>query len=82
MHTSDPAVIEFTKQLQNWHASRVATLQAIVDHPDANIKLADIEIKAGSDIAKGMRVGLQIALSQLGELPFSVTPCTDEVEED
>jgi hypothetical protein len=53
MQTFDPAVIEFTKQLQGWHASRVATLQAIVDHPEANIKLADIEIKAGSDIAKG-----------------------------
>ncbi|MTD33974.1 hypothetical protein [Paludibacterium denitrificans] len=82
MQTFDPEVIEFTKQLQSWHASRVANLQVIVDHPEADIKLADIEIKAGSDIAKGMRVGLQIALSQLGELPFSVTPCTDEEEDE
>jgi len=80
MQTFDPEVIEFTEQLRSWHASRVANLQLLLDNPDADIKMADIEIEAGSDIAKGIRVGLQIALSQFGRLPFSVTPCTEEEE--
>ena len=82
MQTFDPAVIEFTEQLLSWHASSVANLRLILDNPNADIKMANIEIESGSDIAKGMRVGLQIALSQLGELPFSVTPCTDEEEDE
>ena len=80
MQTFDPAVIEFTKQLQNWHASRVANLQLILDHPEASLKLGDAEIKGDSDIAKGIRAGVLIAMDQLGKLPFSVTPCTDEEE--
>lgn len=82
MKTFDPEVIEFTERLRRWHASRVANLQVILDNPDADIKLVDIEIKGNSDVAKGIRTGVHIALHQLGKLPFSVTPSTEEDEDE
>lgn len=82
MQTFDPAVIEFTEQLQRWHASRVANLQLILDHPESTLKMGNVEINGDSDIAKGIRAGIRIALDQLGKLPFSVTPCTAEEEDE
>ncbi|MCP1290713.1 hypothetical protein NK214_10985 [Chromobacterium sp. S0633] len=79
MKTFDPDVIEFTNQLRDWHESRVQNLQLIVENPTADLMLGTSEIKADSDLAKGIRIGIQLALAQLGKLPFSVTPCTVDV---
>lgn len=83
MKTFDPDVIEFTNQLRDWHESRVQNLLLIVEKPTADLMLGTSEIKADSELAKGIRIGIQLALAQLGKLPFSVTPCTaDEVDEE
>lgn len=82
MKTSNPEFIEFTNQLSNWHESRVQNLQLILDKPDANLKLGTTLIKAESDLAKGVRIGIRLALEQLGRLPFSVTHCAVDVEEE
>lgn len=79
MKTFDPDVIEFTNQLRDWYESRVRNLQLIVENPTSDLMLGTNELKADSDIAKGIRIGIQLALTQLGKLPFSVTPCTDDV---
>lgn len=81
MKTFDPAVIEFTQQLQSWHAGRVANLRLVVDKENTHLVIGSTEIEAGSELAKGIRIGVLIALEQLGKLPFSVTPCSDDDDE-
>ncbi|BAK75776.1 hypothetical protein NH8B_0944 [Pseudogulbenkiania sp. NH8B] len=80
MQTNNPEVVEFINTLTEWHKNRVEQLELITNNRDAGIRLGDRTIEAGSDIAKGIRLGIAIALEQLGKLPFSVTPI--EAEED
>lgn len=63
------AVIE---GLQSWHGKRIAQLQQILDHKDSNIAIADINIVAGSDIAKGLRIGVMLAIEYFGKLPINI----------
>ena len=79
MQTTNPEFIGVIKQLQGWHANQVAQLKLITENRNAELRLSDRTVAADSDLAKGIRLGIQIALSRLGTLPFSVTPC--EVEE-
>ena len=81
METINQEFIDFTKQLQDWHANRVKQLQLITENRTADLRLGDREISAGSEIAKGIRLGVLLSLDQLGKLPFSVTPCKIEEEE-
>lgn len=71
---------EFIQDLTSWHEQNVADLQLILDKPDASITLGNglPDIEAGSDKAKGVRIGIILALSMLGTLPFSF----DEDEDD
>jgi hypothetical protein len=79
MDINDPQQLnEFLQKLLDWHGERVESLQLILDHKDARLKIGDKEIEPDSDIAKGIRFGVGIALDTLGKLPFSV----DEVEEE
>ncbi len=82
MQTFDPEVIEFTAQLQRWHESRVANLKLLLDNPTAELKIGSVTIESDSDLAKGLRIGVSLALDQLGKLPFSVTPCMNEEEDE
>lgn len=83
MQTANPEFIGVIKQLQSWHESQVAQLKLITENRTAELKLGDLTVAAESDIAKGIRFGVLIALDRLGKLPFSVTPCEieEEVEE-
>lgn len=83
MQTANPEFIGVIKQLQSWHESQVAQLKLITENRTAELKLGDLTVAADSDIAKGIRFGVLIALDRLGKLPFSVTPCEieEEVEE-
>ncbi|OWY39366.1 hypothetical protein CEK28_08590 [Xenophilus sp. AP218F] len=80
MQTNNPEFMEFIQQLQAWHADRVEQLKLITEHKDASIMLNQDEIAGDSPIAKGLRIGIQIALDKLGKLPFSVSPCQIETE--
>lgn len=82
MQTADQEFIEVIQKLQGWHASQVAQLRLITDNRTAELKLGEQLIAADSDMAKGVRLGVLIALDRLGKLPFSVTPCEVEIEDD
>ncbi|ORM62002.1 hypothetical protein PRCB_02960 [Pantoea rodasii] len=64
---------EFIQDLTSWHERNVADLQLIVDKPEASISLGNgmPSIEAGSEKARGVRIGIILALSVLGKLPFS-----------
>jgi len=64
---------EFLDLLQQWHANRTGQLRQIMEHKDADITVDGITIAAGSDMAKGVRFGVGLALHLMGDLPFTVT---------
>lgn len=68
----DAETLEIIEQLIEWHNSKVESLRLVENHKDASIMLNDIEIKPDSDIHKGIRAGITIALESLGELPISL----------
>ncbi|MBX9347142.1 hypothetical protein K5M36_08580 [Chromobacterium vaccinii] len=80
MQTDDQEFIGFVEQLQEWHAGQVAQLRLITENRTVDLRLNDLEVSAGSDIAKGLRLGIEIALQKLGTLPFTVRE--EEIEED
>lgn len=71
---------EFIQDLTSWHEQKVADLQLVLDKSDASISLGNglPDIEAGSDKAKGVRIGIILALSVLGELPFSFDEDDDD----
>ncbi len=71
---------DFPELLQKWHEHHVKQLQLIVDQKDADLQLGDAKIKADSEMAKGIRYGVEIALLSLGKLPFSVSRKEDTDE--
>ncbi|MEA1064565.1 hypothetical protein [Erwinia sp. HR93] len=71
---------EFIQDLTSWHEQKVADLQLVLAKPDASISLGNglPDIQAGSEKAKGVRIGIILALSVLGELPFSFDEDDDD----
>jgi hypothetical protein len=74
----DDDVAEVIEQLQLWHDNGVRQLQKILDHKSSNISIADISITAGTDMAKGLRIGVMLAIKLLGELPISLEKIGEE----
>lgn len=70
----------FIQDLTSWHEQKVADLQLVLDNPDASITLGNgiPDIEAGSEKAKGVRIGIIVALSLLGTLPFSADEDDDD----
>lgn len=63
---------EFVEHIQTWHEQQMGQLKIILDAPkDAAIKLGDV-VELTGEKAEGFRMGVQIAQSFLGKLPFSV----------
>lgn len=71
---------EFIQDLTSWHEQKVADLQLVLDKSDASISLGNglPDIEAGSDKAKGVHIGIILALSVLGKLPFSFDEDDDD----
>ncbi|AXF75188.1 hypothetical protein LU631_09815 [Erwinia tracheiphila] len=67
-------VSELAACVTEWHKNKVAQLQLVVDKKDADIELGYQypDIKAGSELGRGLRLGITLALFMLGELPFTV----------
>lgn len=68
----DSQALELAEAIQAWHKSKVDQLNLIGAHGDASIKLGDVEIEAGTEMHKGFKLGVFIALEQFKELPFSL----------
>ena len=64
---------EFVEVLQEWHIKVIEQLKLISDSKtDTSLDLAGTKIDGKSDMAKGIRIGVAIAVDQF-ELPFTVT---------
>jgi|GEM_PF-2761276 len=68
----DSEMAEFIDQLQQWHHNKISQLQSILLYSDKNILLGDATIPADTEMAKGIRIGVGIALGLLSKLPFSL----------
>ncbi|MGQ3662049.1 hypothetical protein [Citrobacter braakii] len=61
---------ELLQVIREWHQKQVANLNLVTEHKDADLDFGNgLVIKAGTDKAKGFRVGVMIALHYLGTLP-------------
>ena len=68
----DSQTLELAQAIQEWHKNNVDQLELVNEKANANIKLGDIEIEAGTDLHKGFQIGVMVALNQFKELPFSL----------
>lgn len=70
---------EFIPLLQNWHARQVKTVEHFNTVPEGQVVEieGEPEFALAGDTLKGFKLGLSIALSYLGQLPFS--PAMEEV---
>ncbi len=68
----DSQTLELAQAIQEWHKNKVDQLELVNEKGDASIKLGDIEIEAGTDLHKGFKLGVTIALDQFSTLPFSL----------
>lgn len=62
----------FVKLLTGWHGNKIAMLKhmmAIPEGTEAELSDGD-KVTMTGDILKGFRMGLTIAMSELGTLPF------------
>lgn len=82
MQTDNPEFVEFINTLTAWHKDRVEQLELVKNNRECGIQLGEHTFEAGSDIAKGIRLGVIIALEKLGTLPFSVTPIPAHDQDD
>lgn len=73
---------EFVEHIQTWHEQQMGQLKIILDAPkDAAIKLGDV-VELTGEKAEGFRMGVLIAQSFLGKLPFSVDTSEPDEEAD
>ena len=63
---------QFVKLLAHWHTAKVNVLKHMLEVPEtAEVSIGDGEpIPVTGDFRKGYQLGLSLALSELGELPF------------
>ena len=71
-------VAEMVEALLAWHKRQVDQLQMVTDNAKEGVTLQlgtddPIEIILTKDMAKGLRIGLVLALERLGKLPISVS---------
>lgn len=62
----------FVRALQNWHSNKVQLLKHMQQIPEGTeVTRDDGEPQAlEGDLLKGFILGLEVALSEMGELPF------------
>ena len=64
--------LELAQLVEGWHKNATDQLELVIEKKDADMKLGDAKIKAGTDLHKGVRIGIGIALSMIKELPFTL----------
>jgi hypothetical protein len=70
---------EMIQSLLAWHKRQADQVQMISDNAKEGVTLQlgiedPIEIVLTKDMAKGLRIGMVLALERLGKLPISVSP--------
>ena len=63
---------QFVQVLMAWHANKVAMLRHMKDIPEGTEATQDDQppVIMTGDVLKGFRMGLDLALEELGTLPF------------
>ena len=63
---------QFIALMQDWHTQQVATVRHFMEIPSGvEVQVEDEEtFPLEGDTLKGFKLGIQMALSYLGELPF------------
>ena len=69
MKTNDEEIIEFVEQLQSWHEHQIKQLKLVVSQGDCQLVIGEKTILAGSELAKGIKIVVNISLGLFGELP-------------
>jgi selenocysteine lyase/cysteine desulfurase len=74
---------EMIEALLAWHKRQADQLQKVIDNAKEGVTLQlgiddPIEIVLTKDMAKGLRMGLVLALERLGKLPISVSHDGDD----
>jgi hypothetical protein len=74
---------EMIEALLAWHKRQTDQLQVITDNAKEGVTLQlgtddPVEIMLTKDMAKGLRIGLVLAVERLGKLPISVSHGDDE----
>ncbi|MBS4077278.1 hypothetical protein [Pseudomonas rustica] len=74
---------EMIESLLAWHKRQANQLQLVSDNAKEGVTLQlgvddPVEIILTNDMAKGLRIGLVIALERLGKLPISVSRDDDD----
>lgn len=74
---------EMIQSLLAWHKRQANQLQLTSDNAKAGVTLQlgvdePVEIALTEDMAKGLRIGLVLALDRLGKLPISVSHDDDD----
>lgn len=69
---------EMIESLLGWHKRQADQLQMVIDNTKEGVTLQfgtddPLEIALTKDMAKGLRMGLLLALERLGKLPISVS---------
>lgn len=77
----DRRVYDMFTRLTEWHAHQTDQLKTIVENRDAAIALDDVKVEADSDMAKGIRFGVGLALNMLGKLPVSMSKAEEIIDE-
>ena len=74
---------EMIESLLAWHKRQAEQLEVISDNAKEGVTLQlgiddPVEIALTKDMAKGLRIGLVLALERLGKLPISVSHSGDD----
>lgn len=68
----DKETLDVIERVIEWHGAQVGQLKMIIEKNDADIKIDDMTIEAGTPLHRGIVIGVKIALMQIGELPFTL----------
>jgi hypothetical protein len=74
---------EMIEALLAWHKRQAEQLKLVSDNAEEGVTLQlgtddPVEIVLSKDMAKGLRIGLVLALERLGKLPISVSHDVDD----
>ena len=73
---------QFVALLTGWHTNQVAAIRHMLSLPEgATFAVDDKELVMVGDTLKGFKLGLEMALMQVGTLPFAVETEDDAAQQ-
>jgi len=74
---------QFVQVLSSWHSQKVSTLRHMLAMPEGveMVVSGETPVALTGDLLKGFKAGIELALMELGELPFLYETVPDAVPE-